>query len=417
MANSIKDSSRTTNIVVIGGSYGGIACINTLQRKMPKDSNITITLIESRDARYHCVGSYRALVQKEFAKNIWIPYTNLFPKDSPHKIVRGHVQHVLHDHVLLEETAGSPQRIDFDFLVIATGSMIPAPAKLRVRSSTEGIRVMDKTREDVEQSSKIVVVGGGACGVELAGELKYAYPTKSVTLIHDMPHLVDYPNFPQSFKDEAQRYLEKQGVEVILNEQAEIDGLSRENSVQRADRTVTFKKSDRTIQSDLQFFSIGMQVDTSIISTLRPADPEAKDSFDVQTILVPKTRAIRVRPTLQLDHDAFPHIFAIGDISNADPVPTCMAAVAAGETCARNLLKLVDSLHGDDKQGHHCRSRDALEDYVPIRAQMVLAMNPTGGVSHLPIVGTWFGSAAAYLIKSGDLFTGRFWREMNMPRP
>ncbi|KAF9558371.1 Apoptosis-inducing factor 2 [Mortierella alpina] len=437
-------SSNTTRVVVLGGSYGGVACINKLLQRLPKDSRVAITLVESRDARYHCIASYRALVQKDFAKNLWIPYTNLFPPGSPHKVVQAKVEHVLRDHVLVtrtenpsSNTSNPLQKIEFDYLVIATGSMVPSPAKWRVTSSAKGIELMDETRRNVEQCKRIVVIGGGACGVEIAGEIKYAFPDKSVTLIHDMPALVDYPKFPDSFKNEARRYLEKQGVEVILNERVEIEGLSRENSVQRADRTVRLKGSDRTIESDLQFFSIGMQVDTSILSTLTPPEPsmasaldqkKAADSFDYKTMLDPKTKAIRVKSTLQLENSHFPHIFAIGDVSTADPVPTCMAAVAAGETAARNLVKLIrmDSISQkqaggeqaeDCADGYHCRSWNNLEDYVPIRPQMVLAMNPTGGVCHLPIVGTWFGSLAAWMVKSNDLFSGRFWGEMNMPRP
>ncbi|KAF9931930.1 Apoptosis-inducing factor 2 [Mortierella alpina] len=444
MNSNSSTSSNTTRVVVLGGSYGGVACINKLLQRLPKDSRVAITLVESRDARYHCIASYRALVQKDFAKNLWIPYTNLFPAGSPHKIVRAKVEHVLHDHVLVAPTdtpssdSSKPlQKIEFDYLVIATGSMIPSPAKWKVTSSAKGIELMDETRKDIEQCKRIVVIGGGACGVELAGEIKYAFPDKSVTLIHDMPALVDYPKFPDSFKNEARRYLEKQGVEVILNERAEIEGLSRENSVQRADRTVRLKGSDRAIESDLQFFSIGMQVDTSIMSTLSPLESskasaadqkKTTDSFDYKTMLDPKTKAIRVKSTLQLEHDQFPHIFAIGDVSTADPVPTCMAAVAAGETAGRNLVKLIRMDSTSQKRaagaqpeagvdGYHCRSWNILEDYVPIRPQMVLAMNPTGGVCHLPVVGTWFGSLAAWMVKSGDLFSGRFWGEMNVPRP
>ncbi|KAF9119762.1 Apoptosis-inducing factor 2 [Mortierella sp. 14UC] len=461
-------ASNEKHVVVLGGSYGGVACVNKLLRNLSKDSNVKITLIEKCDARYHCVASYRALVQKDFAKNLWIPYTNLFPKGSPHRIHRGLVRNIYNDHVLVAPVHDDPgesstssselQRIYFDYLVIATGSAIPSPAKWTVNSSTDGLRKLDDTRNLIAQSERIVVIGGGACGVELSGEIKYTFPDKSVTLIHDMPALVDYPRFPESFKEEARRYLTKQGVEVILNQRVEIEGLSRENSVQKAERAVKLKGSDRVINSDLQFFSIGIKVDTSFISTLEPPpdkvtpDKKATTPFDAtETLLDPKSHVIKVRPTLQLDHDAFPNIFAIGDISNADPVPTCMAAVAAGETAARNVIKLIrkeekeaaghhqrqhhllhhpqhDHQHlgdeaesgdrsDDETNGYNCHSWNKLETYMPVQTMMVLAMNPTGGVSHLPVVGTWFGNLAARVAKSSDLFSGRFWREMNMPRP
>jgi len=387
----------------------------------------------SRDARYHCIASYRALVQKDFAKNLWIPYTNLFPKNLPHKVIHGVVSGVYHDHVILStDSVSSTSRIDFDYLVIATGSMVPSPAKWKVKDSTEGIRLMDKAREDVERSQSIVIVGGGACGTEMAGELKYAYPAKKVTLIHGKASLVDYPNFPQSFKDEAKRYLEKRGVEVILNEKIEIEGLTRENSIQKADRTIFLSNSDRRIESDLQFFSIGLQAQTGLLSTLQlpsiqgeNADTTNKNhDFKAESLLDPTSKAIRVRTTLQLDHAGFPNIFAIGDASNADPVPTAMSAIAAGETSARNIVKLIKKARrveaGEteppEHDGFHCHAWAKLEDYRHIQTLMVLTMNPSGGVCQLPVLGTWFGSLGAWLVKSRDLFSGRFWREMNMPR-
>lgn len=322
------------------------------------------------------------------------------------------------------------RRIDYDYLVIATGSMVPSPAKWNFNtSSAEGLRLLDKVREDVVQSQSIVVIGGGACGVELAGELKYAYPSKKVTLLHSKPSLVDYPKFPQSFKNEVKRYLEKQGVEVYLNEHVRIEGLTRENSAQRAQRTIVLQNSDRTIQSDLQFFSVGMQAQTGLLSTLQlPVEHIHKgsdDEFKVESILDPSSKVIRVRSTLQLDHDAFTNIFAIGDASNADPVPTCMSAVAAGETAARNTIKLIkkarkieagEPSEPDKTDGFHCHAWIGLEDYKPNQTLMVLAMNPCGGVCQLPVLGTWFGSLGAALVKSRDMFSGRFWREMRMPR-
>ncbi|KAG0351661.1 Apoptosis-inducing factor 2 [Podila minutissima] len=417
------------HIVVVGGSYGGVACVNELQKHISNDASVAITLIEKRDARYHCVASYRALVQADFAKNLWIPYTNLFPLGSEHKVVRGTVTEVHGDHVVVDHE-GKIHKVAFDFLVLATGSYIPAPAKLKVQSSAEGIALMDNIRANLQSSQSIVIVGGGACGTEFAGEVKYAYPDKYVALIHDLSSLVDYPRFPQDFKDKAREYLEKQGVEVFLNESVEIEGLSRDNPCQRAYRTITLKNSHRAIESDMQFFSIGIKVDTNYMHTLQPAaaSQTRRDSvipFNVSSIIDTKTSAIHVKPTLQLDHgDDFPNIFAIGDISNADPVPTAYAAATAGEVAARNIIVLLKremhaaNIHENTGLTRCFKSNEnKLEDYAPVKTLMVLAMNPTGGVSNLPVVGTLFGGLAAWAVKSSDLLSGRFWKEMNMPRP
>lgn len=40
------------HIVVVGGSYGGVACVNELQKHISKDANVAITLIEKYVAPY-----------------------------------------------------------------------------------------------------------------------------------------------------------------------------------------------------------------------------------------------------------------------------------------------------------------------------------------------------------------------------
>jgi NADH dehydrogenase FAD-containing subunit len=42
----MADSAPKKHIVIIGGSYGGVACVNKLLRYLSKDTSVVITLIE-----------------------------------------------------------------------------------------------------------------------------------------------------------------------------------------------------------------------------------------------------------------------------------------------------------------------------------------------------------------------------------
>ena len=42
----MTDNSPKKHIVVVGGSYGGVACVNKLLHYLSKDTNVQITLIE-----------------------------------------------------------------------------------------------------------------------------------------------------------------------------------------------------------------------------------------------------------------------------------------------------------------------------------------------------------------------------------
>ena len=43
----------------------------------------------------------------------------------------------------------------------------------------------------VAKSNRIVVIGGGAVGVELVGEIASGYPNKNVTLMHNREQILD----------------------------------------------------------------------------------------------------------------------------------------------------------------------------------------------------------------------------------
>ncbi|KAF9957656.1 hypothetical protein BGZ72_001570 [Mortierella alpina] len=386
-------NTEPVKVVVVGGSSAGITVIKTLLAANHK--NLQITLIERRDARHHMLGSFRALVDEQYAGKIWIPYTNLFPKDSSHKIIQGKLTEVHLNHVVL----ASGETIPFNYLAICTGSTNPAPAKFNLDSSAEAIAIADRARVDLKKSKNIVVVGGGACGVELAGEIKTAFPDKNVTLIHASPKLVDYPGFSDSFKSAALTHLKGLGVNVVLNERITIEGLDRNNAIQVAPRTIRTQAA--VIESDMQFFSVGIQVDTSYISTLKPAN---NASFDPQSLVNKGTNTIRVRKTMQLVD--FDHIFAVGDCSDFSKVPTGAAISFAGPSAGKNILALISA------EEKHKPAKLANGSVAP--NMMVLATGPTTGVFSVTFLGSWFSNFFSRLIKSKDLMVGMINSEMNI---
>ena len=64
-------------------------------------------------------------------------------------------------------------------------------------------------------AQKIVVIGGGAAGVELSGDIRDDYKTKEVTLIHPREILVN-DKVNESFQKTVKDRLEYLGVKTIL---------------------------------------------------------------------------------------------------------------------------------------------------------------------------------------------------------
>ncbi|KAF9419845.1 Apoptosis-inducing factor 2 [Entomortierella beljakovae] len=385
-------SSQPIQVVVVGGSFAGISVINQLLTSLKSSKkNVQITLVEKHDARYHSLGAFRSLVDAEYGEKIWVPYTNLFPKDSHHRIIQDTLSQVYHHHIVL----GSGKTVSFDYLVLCTGSDNPAPGKFHgITSSAEAIAITTKARADISNSKNVLVIGGGASGVELVGEIKNAYPNKNVVLIHGTSKLVDYEGYASSMKSQALKHLEGLGVKVILNEHVTIEGLDQQHSI-RVGNSVIKTKSGDTVESDIQFLTVGNWVNTSYISTLKP---EGNELFDSSSLVNSGKNTIKVRKTLQLADKSFPHIFAVGDCSDFSKVPTGAACSFSAPTAGKNLMHLIETSSS---------SKPAkMADASGPPAFMILATGPKTGVSSLPIFGTLFGNFFSTLLKSKDLMLG-----------
>jgi NADH dehydrogenase FAD-containing subunit len=73
----------------------------------------------------------------------------------------------------------------------------------------------------VKNAQKIVVIGGGAAGVELSGDIREDYKTKDVTLIHPREILVN-DKVNESFQKTVKDRLKLLGVKTILGNEKNI---------------------------------------------------------------------------------------------------------------------------------------------------------------------------------------------------
>ena len=76
-----------------------------------------------------------------------------------------------------------------------------------------------KVSQEIEKANDIVIVGGGATGVELAGEICDKYKMKKLVLIHSSQILV--ADFSEKFQASLKSGLESLNVELLLEEKVE----------------------------------------------------------------------------------------------------------------------------------------------------------------------------------------------------
>jgi apoptosis-inducing factor 2 len=110
----------------------------------------------------------------------------------------------------------SGEKIPFAYLAIATGSWQPSPSKLKSIERDDACAELQQLQQSVEAAETIAVVGGGAVGVELAGDIASYYQKKDVTLIHSRDQLL--PRFGRKLHDHVMDVFSQLGIRVILGQ-------------------------------------------------------------------------------------------------------------------------------------------------------------------------------------------------------
>ncbi|KAJ1910639.1 hypothetical protein IWQ60_010549, partial [Tieghemiomyces parasiticus] len=212
-------------MVIVGGSTAGVETAQGIVRSFPSDQ-VHVTLIDRYDHHYHKIGAVRGILDKEFASMLWIPFTNVFHEARPgkegyaeHQFLQGEVTQVLDGQVLLED---SPYIVEYDYLVLATGSTCAQPVSPVLGSKELAAKVNGEFSDDIKAAERVLIIGGGPLGVEMAGEIKHADPSKRVTIVHRGQQLLSSP-LPLKFRRRVTQRLRSMGVDVVLGDSIDLE--------------------------------------------------------------------------------------------------------------------------------------------------------------------------------------------------
>lgn len=171
----------------------------------------------------HLIGSPLALATKDFAAKAWIKYSDIPALSVPGiswnqgSIIKVDCEAKVA--VVSDAKTGAEYEERYDYLVSATGLSRAWPAV--PQSFTKDAYLTETgSHIDAVTSSKdgVVVIGGGAVGIEMAAELKLVNPQLKVTLVHSREKLLSAEPLPNDFKDRTLSVLREAGVEVIVND-------------------------------------------------------------------------------------------------------------------------------------------------------------------------------------------------------
>jgi NADH dehydrogenase FAD-containing subunit len=281
----MTETDRPT-VAVIGGGYAGTAVAKGL------DDVADVTLVEPREAFFHNIAALRALVVPEWLPRILLPFDDLLANG---RVIRDRAVRVEPHRV----TLASGEDLAADYIVLATGSSYPFPAKLDSDDTAEIHERHASAHAGLADADRVLLLGAGPVGIELAGEIKAVWPEKDVTLVDQADDILAGP-FDPRLRTELRRQLDELGVELHLGSRLRAEPAPPPGVNEPF--TVVTEAGDE-LSADLWFRTFGVAPITDYLSDeLAAARTAAGD--------------LEVTPEMRLPgQDA---VFALGDVASAD---------------------------------------------------------------------------------------------------
>lgn len=249
---------NSPHVVIIGGSYAGIKAAEII---LGSNKSVRLTMISSSSHAYFNVAAPRALVEPAISEKLFFPVEEKLQKLGRGKatFVLGKVEKVDHVQktVLYQDSTKSDTTISYDFLVIASGTKSHSPAFKLDGDYKETKDTLRDLYKKITDASDIIVLGGGATAVEVAGEIGYTYGKDKSVFIYtgaSGPLMGWLP----TVTDQATKQLEDVNVKVVNN-------IRFSKLEQIGDRTeVTFDdESSKTV--DLVILAFGVSPNSSFL--------------------------------------------------------------------------------------------------------------------------------------------------------
>ncbi|XP_006823634.1 ferroptosis suppressor protein 1-like [Saccoglossus kowalevskii] len=373
MGNSSSLLPEEWHVVIVGGGFAGARLAHNLKGKCK------FTLIDGRDGMHYAVASLRASVESGFAEHIFIPYTDIVEKDS---FKKGTVTGIDPENKIVKMENG--EEIIYTHLVISTGTSVPFPGKLPLDvDMSEGKEIYAKLVQEIEKSNNIVIIGGGAVGVEMATEIAEDHPKKQVTVIHSKQVLVS-DAFSNKFHKETRRQLDALGVKLILGEKVEnMDDLP-DHFMEEKFKVTTNKGNE--IEANLIIKCTGTKVNTSAYAE------SLGGSMD-------EIGQLKVNDFFEVEGQN--QIFAIGDCCNTNETKMAFRAGFHADLIVQNFIQ---ESKGNKKH-----------PYKPKGPIMILSLGRNGGVFQINSFN--FGSFAARKLKSKDMMVNKYYKDLGLKPP
>lgn len=226
-------------VVIIGGGFGGLKLANKL-----RGSNFQVVLIDKNNFHQFPPLLYQVASSGLEPGSIIFPFRKIFQKQKDFYFRMAEVKAVIAERNLIETSIGE---LTYDYLVIASGTITNffgnktiEEKALPMKTIQEALELRNTLLSNFEKATictdpeerqalmNVVIVGGGATGVEVSGVLaemkKFVMPKDypdlkpsdmNIYLIEGSPKLLGVMS-PEASAN-AEKFLKEMGVNIILN--------------------------------------------------------------------------------------------------------------------------------------------------------------------------------------------------------
>ncbi|KZZ94909.1 Pyridine nucleotide-disulfide oxidoreductase, NAD-binding domain protein [Moelleriella libera RCEF 2490] len=342
-------AAPTVRVFIAGGSYAGLStAVNLLDlgkglsprmlqgKKYEHHANLpavnwAITIVDERDGFFHLIGSPLALADAEYAKKAWVKYQDLPCLHTPQvRVIQGSVTSV-NCEAKTATTVDAATKVatthEYDYFVAATGLRRAWPVVPQSLTRKQYlIEAGDHIHAVVNAHHGVVVVGGGAVGIEMAAELKMVKPNVKVVLVHSRDKLLSAEALSDECKDKALELLRETGVDVLMNHR-----LAASQKVDTTDGSskyeLTFTNGHKMVASEV-IMALSQSRTTSTYLPSSAIDEEGFVKIQPSAVFSPGTPNARF------------HLCA-GDLTKWSGIKRCGWAMHSGHFVAQNIHKLV----------------------------------------------------------------------------
>ena len=290
------------------------------------------------------------------------------------------------------------REIAWTHCLVAVGSLGPQPGRSQ-QLTIGGLEQESKLMaENIEKADKVVIIGGGPVGFELAGEIFDKYKQeKKVTIVSSSEKLVS-SEFSAKF-DASVKYLwESAGVEVIVGK-ADLSSVKL-NEVEKQVVLV----GETELEADLVISCIGMPPNKAEVAKLLPAGSIEETTGRAK---VDEFLAVEGCPD---------NVFALGDCCNTPEHKMAAHAAVHSETVVANIL-----LEAEGKQRKAYKQK-FVGMLVPFGAAAGAGSFDGWNLPNFAVVGFIMvettlifcqnENQCQVMLKSSDLFTSKYWATM-----